>query len=428
MNVRALLLAGVSAFSLSVSAAQAQTAQPRISSTQAQIDELKRLIAEQQRMIQALEDRVRQSETSTTAAQSAATEAKENADAARKAIAEKPLVVSSNPRLKVALSGQVSRLLNLADDGKSTKAYFVDNNVSVSRLRVAATGEITDDLTVGTTIEMAISPNNSADVSQVNEDGSQRDEFRKVEALLKSKAYGDVQFGKGDPATKDIARLDLSGTDVLAYAPTGDPAGGLLFRTKDDDELTTTNVASVFTDFDAGRTNRIRYDTPKFSGAYASASFGADQKWGVAARWAGTGHGLQATAGAGVQDPSSSTADLVYAGSASVLHEGTGLNLTYGTAFRDQDEGTGELQYVKAGWQHDFFTVGKTAFSLDFGLDEDVPTKDDDGKTVGLVALQNLSAYGTELFVGFRGYDFDDGDGPDTSTIYVGTAGTRIRF
>lgn len=428
MNVRALLLAGASVLHLSASVAHAQTAQPRVSSTQAQIDELKRLIAEQQRMIQALEDRVRQSETSTTAAQSAATEARENADAARRAVADKPLIVSSNPRLKVAISGQVSRLLNLADDGKSTKAYFVDNNVSVSRLRVAATGEISDDLTLGSVLEMAISPNNSADVSQVNEDGSQKDEFRKVEAMLRSKAYGDVYFGKGDPATKDIARLDLSGTDVLAYAPTGDAAGGLLFREKDNDALTTTSIGAVFTDFDAGRTNRIRYDTTKFGGAYASASFGADQKWGVAARWAGTGHGIQAAAGAGVQDPSSSTADLVYAGSASVLHEGTGLNLSYGTAFRDQDEGTGQLQYVKAGWQHDFFAVGKTAFSLDFGLDKDVPADGGDGKTVGLVALQNFSQYGTELFAGLRGYDFDDGDGPSTSTIYVGTAGTRIRF
>jgi hypothetical protein len=82
------------------------------------------------------------------------------------------LILSSNPRLRVAVSGQVDRLLNLADDGKSTKAYFVDNNVSVSRLRFTATGEVSDDLSVGTNIELAISPNNSADVSQTNEDGS----------------------------------------------------------------------------------------------------------------------------------------------------------------------------------------------------------------------------------------------------------------
>jgi hypothetical protein len=328
----------------------------------------------------------------------------------------------------VAISGQVDRLLNLADDGKSTKAYFVDNNNSVSRLAVVATGQVTEDLTLGSNFELAISPNNSADVSQTNEDGSQNSEFRKVEALFKSKTYGDVSFGKGDPATKDITRLDLSGTDVLAYAKTGDPAGGLLFRTKDDDDLTTINVNSVFTDFDSGRTNRIRYDTPKFKGAFASASYGADQKWGVAARWAGTGYGLRATVGAGVQDPSKGGVDVVYQGSASVLHEGTGLNLTYATAFQDQDEGTGQLQYIKAGWQHDLFTIGSTAFSIDFGYDKDTPGDGDEGKTIGLVALQNLTDYGTQLFAGFRGYDFDNGNGPNTSTIYVASAGSRIKF
>jgi hypothetical protein len=111
-----------------------------------------------------------------------------------------------------------------------------------------------------------------------------------------------------------------------------------------------------------------------------------------------------------------------------VLHEATGLSLTYGTAYRDQDDGTGRLQYVKAGWQHAFFGFGPTAFSIDFGLDKDAPNDGDEGKTVGLVALQHINGYGTELFAGFRGYELDQGDGPDVSTIYVGTVGTRVRF
>ena len=145
--------------------------------------------------------------------------------------------------MKLGVYGQVSRLLNLADDGKSTKAYFVDNDISVSRIGAKATGQVTDDLSIGTVLELAISPNNSDEVSQINEDGSQKDEFRKAEAVFGSKTYGDVYFGRGDPATKDITRIDLSGTDILAYASTGDPAGGLLFRTKDGDDLTTTLVA-----------------------------------------------------------------------------------------------------------------------------------------------------------------------------------------
>jgi predicted porin len=389
---------------------------------------MRRLIEQQQRTIGDLQKQVQELRAGQTETKQTLQATEQKVDETRKAVSEKPLITSSNPRVKLALSGQVDRLMNLADDGKSTKAYFVDNNNSVSRVGARATGQLTDNLSAGAVLELAISPNNSADVSQTNEDGSQNDEFRKVEALFQSKTWGDVYFGKGDPATKDITRIDLSGTDVLAYAKTGDPAGGLLFRTKDGDDLTTTTVNAVFTDFDSGRTNRVRYDTPKFYGLYGSGSYGADQKWGVAVRWAGGGGGFRAAAGAGVQDPSSDTADLVYAGSASVLHEATGLNLTYGTAWRDQDDGTGQLQYIKAGWQHKFFDIGLTAFSIDFGYDKDTPNDGDKGKTIGLVALQNIAGYGTELFAGFRGYDLDQGDGPSTSTIYVGTVGTRVKF
>ena len=417
------LLCGIAgaATSLLPQIAWAQTAEQQ--QLRQQIEDLKRQLAAQQQLIEAMQQQMDQLQ----AKQVTEVEAK-TAEASQPPAPAEPLVTSGSQRMRVAISGQVDRLLNLADDGKSTKAYFVDNNVSVSRLRLAATGQISEDLSAGTNMELAISPNNSGDVSQVNEDGSQKDEFRKVEALLQSKTWGDVFFGKGDPATKDIARMDLSGTDVLAYASTGDPAGGLLFRTKDGEDLTSTNIGSVFVDFDQGRTNRIRYDTPKFQGAYASASYGADQKWGVAGRWAGLGHGLRAAAGIGVQDPSKAGVDVVYAGSASVLHDATGLSLTYGTAWQQQDEGTGQLQYIKAGWQRNFFSFGKTAFSIDFGYDKDAPGDGDDGKTIGLVALQSITDYGTDLFAGFRSYDFDDGDGPGTSTIYVATAGTRVKF
>ena len=419
-----VVLAGATGVSVVALAPLAEAQTARQPSVQDEIQELRRLIEQQQQVIDGLQQRLNDVQSQQTEVEAQVRQQAEET----KQEAERPLVASANPRLRLALSGQVDRLLNLADDGKSTKAYFVDNNISVSRIGALATGQVSEDLTLGANFELAISPNNSADVSQTNEDGGQNNEFRKVEALFESKTYGDVSFGKGDPATKDITRLDLSGTDVLAYARTGDPAGGLLFRTSDDDELTDTNVNSVFTDFDSGRTNRLRYDTPKYKGAFASASYGADQKWGVAARWAGAGYGLRATAGAGVQDPSRNGVDVVYQGSASVLHEGTGLNLTYATAYQDQDEGTGQLQYVKLGWQHDFLAIGDTAFSIDFGYDKDTPDDGDTGRTVGLVALQNLSDYGTQLFAGFRGYDFDAGDGPNTSTIYVATAGSRIKF
>ena len=426
----ALFLAGLGPLALAPPAAHGQTAdQP---SVQRQLEELRHLIEQQQKTIGELQSRVQALQGQETEMHQSVQQDSE----ARQKMAQLPLVTSTSRKLVVGLSGQVDRLLNLADDGKSTKAYFVDNNLSVSRLRFTASGQVTDEFNLGSNIELAVSPNNSNSVSQTGEEGQDTFNIRKAEAIFKDTRFGTVSFGKGDPATKDIARLDLSQTDVLAYAATGDVAGGLFFRTDGDgDDLTGVQISDVFTDFDSSRQGRIRYDTPAFHGAFASASYSANQRWGAALRWAGAGHGLQATAGFGIQDanttvPTEPDANVneVYAGSASVLHDATGLSLTYAGGLQDQDSGTGQLQYVKAGWQRKFFDWGSSAFSLDFGFNKDTPVDNDEGKTIGLVALQNLEGYGAQFFMGFRGYDLDQGNGPNTSTIYVGTFGTRIKF
>ena len=422
-HLSTIVLAGAWAFLFAGVDAHAQNAGQ--GSTQRQLEELRQLLEKQQRTIDALEQRLHELQGDQTATRQ---QVEQQGEEVRKNVVEKPLISSTNPRIKVALSGQVNRLLNVADDGKNTKAYFVDNNYSVSRLLFTGRGQVTDDFSVGTNIELGLSPNNSNDVSQFNEESGDKFEERKVEALFKSDEYGQVLFGKGDPATKDITRLDLSGTDALAYAASGDVAGGLFFLTKDGDDSSGIQIKQVFTDFDSGRQNRIRYDTPAFYGVSAAASYSADQKWGGALRWAGTGYGIKGVAGVGVQNPNNEGDKNVYSGSASALHEATGLSLTYSTAYYDKDEGTGQLQFIKAGWQHQFFDIGATAFSIDFGRNKDAPDNDDDGKTIGLVALQNIKDYGTELFAGFRGYDLDQGEGPSTSTIYVSTVGTRIKF
>src|SRR5262245_27460739 len=133
---------------------------------QRQLEELRRLIEQQQQTIGELQDRLNHLQGQQAQVEE---QVKQQAEETRET-ADKPLVTSTSSRMKLALSGQVSRLVNLADDGKSTKAYFVDNNISVSRLKAVATGQVTEDFSIGSVFELAISPNNSAQVSQTNED------------------------------------------------------------------------------------------------------------------------------------------------------------------------------------------------------------------------------------------------------------------
>ena len=110
---------------------------------------------------------------------------------------------------------------------------------------------------------------------------------RYVEAWVDSKRFGKLSLGKGDSASNSTAEVDLSGTDVVQYASIADIAGGLLFRTNDDD-LTDISVSDAFSDFDGlSRQNRVRYDTPRFYGFALAGSAISNQRYDGGLTWAG---------------------------------------------------------------------------------------------------------------------------------------------
>jgi predicted porin/outer membrane murein-binding lipoprotein Lpp len=403
----------------------------RAETLQQQIEELRRLVEQQQATILQLQRRLESLQEEAAQTRETATQAREEVERQQNVLAGRPLVASGNPRIKLSISGHVNRIVNLADDGNKTKGYFVDNNLSVSRVRFVGEGQVTDDFSIGSNIELGISPNNSNDVSQFNESSGDKFDQRKVEALFTSKTYGKVSFGKGDAAAKDISKVDLSGTDVLAYSAVQDVAGGLFFINNDNNASSGIQVKNAFTDLDSSRISRVRYDTPKLMGASLAVSAGEDQRYDAALRWSGeVGEAFKTAAGIGIFDPSASGVNYRLAGSASVLHTPTGLSLTGAAGRTDADSGgrDTEFAYLKGGWQVDFFRFGKTAFSIDWQRTEDGAAKGDTGDSCGFAAVQNLKDYGTEFYAGLRTYDLDRDNGPSVSDIIVGTFGTRVKF
>lgn len=404
--------------------AQAQTLQQ-------QIEQLRRLVEQQQETISQLQRRLDSLQEEAAQTRETATQAREQAEQQQKALADRPLVTSGQPRVTLSISGHVNRMINLADDGDKTKGYFVDNNASVSRFRFVGDGRVTDDLSIGTNIEIGVSPNNSNDVSQFNESAGDKFDQRKVEALFTSTSLGRIALGKGDAAAKDIGKVDLSGTDVLAYAAVQDVAGGLFFIDKDGNVSSGVQVKNAFTDLDSSRISRVRYDTPKFGGATLAVSAGEDQRYDAALRWAGQiADDFKAAVGAGIFDPSASNVDYRMVASGSVLHTASGLNVTGSAGRTEADSGGRDTRfyYLKGGWQARFFELGTTAFSVDWQRTDDGAADGDEGNSFGFAVVQNIKDYGTELYAGLRTYDLDRDDGPSVSDIIVGTFGTRVRF
>src|SRR5262245_12458450 len=260
----------------------------------------------------------------------------------RKEDGEDTLTDYLNPDLRLDVAGQVNPALNVAGDGKSTRAYYVDNDTSVSRIRFAGVATFAEGPRVGTTLEVGFSPNNSSDVSQNDQTPGDLISVRRAELWVRDDRFGRVMFGRGSAAADDTAEFDLTRVGgPIMMSDVRDIAAGLDFTT--GHALTGIAIGDAFNNFDGNRQSRIRYDTPMFEGFQLSVSAGADQNYDAAItfggdydHWTGVQLGPFTTLGAvSIYDPNQDRVDFNMAGSWSMLHNDTGLSLTLSSGFSD---------------------------------------------------------------------------------------------
>jgi len=347
-----------------------------------------------------------------------------------------PLADHGNPGIRLEISGQINQAINFAGDGHDTKAYFVDNDTSNTRLRFAGVARFKENLEIGPLLEVAFSPNPSSDVSQDREIAGDFFQVRRAELYALDPRYGRVTLGRGSSASDDTAEYDLSlVSGPIMYSGISDIVGGLQFT--HDGRLTGTRVNQAFFNFDGNRQNRIGYDSPMFGPAQVSVSYGANQQWAAAltfggdyGRWSAMDVGPFTMLGAvSIYDPNQHGVNFTTAGSWSVLHNATGLNLTFsGGAQEGVKGGTPYNLYGKLGWNAKLLDIGPTGFGVDYTWTENVSGSGDQGQGVGVAAVQVLRKYGIELYTQFRWYSVDRAERPRFDDILVGTLGTRVRF
>ena len=350
---------------------------------------------------------------------------------------EEPLTQYDNPGLQLTVAGQVNPAYNLADDGESTQGYFVDNDNSVSRMRLAAVAKLAEEgPQVGSTLEVGFSGNNSFDVGQDNETPDDFIAVRRAELWVMDERYGRVMFGRGSSAADNTAEFDLTlVSSAVMLSGISFPMGGLQFT--DGEGLTGVTIGDAFFNFDGDRMNRFRYDTPMFGPLQVSASAGSDQRYSVALtyggdydHWTGVQLGGFTTLGAlAIADPNVPGVDYRWSGSWSMLHKRSGLSLTVSSGLDSGTEGdTPYNLYGKIGWDTRLLRFGPTGFGFDYTYTENVSAEGDKGHSVGVAAVQVFERFGIELYSQLRWLSLDRALGPDFEDILVFTNGTRVRF
>jgi len=349
------------------------------------------------------------------------------------------VITSGNDKIKLSLSGQLNRAVNVTSDGESTNVYPVDNDASNSRIRLVGTARITDDLTLETRLELAIAPDESSVVSQNNQASGDYFNQRWAEISLTSATFGKISLGKGDTASNTTAEVDLSRTDVVQYAGIADISGGMRFREENGNQnLTTLKVSDVFKSGDGlSRQSRLRYDSPTWNGFRLAGSLVSNQQADAALFWGGEGYGFKAksafavanTKGAGLF-ASLPGARMLYDGSFSGLHTATGLNLTVSGAILERSARVDSTNlYVKLGWLTKPTNLGYTAFGVDYTRSRHLALPGDRGYSIGAAVVQAFEKIATELYLQYRIYALDRSNSTaPVADINAGTFGVRVKF
>jgi hypothetical protein len=289
--------------------------------------------------------------------------------------------------------------------------------------------------------------------------------------FIKSDHIGKVSVGLLSQASDNTAILvDGSGSLVPAnYVPFD--YGGFFLRNNATGALTATPIAGIFKhiDWNGIPLNAVRYDSPTFGGFSVSASWGQDDFWDVAARYAGEWSGFKvAFAGAyfentddsGLPNNSADGTEHFQVGGY-VQHIATGVWVygAWGDYNNDVQEALGnvgeaETWYVKAGLREHWSSLGHTVLygeymdgdqSHDVTTTNDNDTPDDvtddfdvtasvnDGnfELWGVGIVQEIDAAAMSVWLSYRNIEADDGvagdDGASIDFQYV-KFGALINF
>lgn len=377
-----------------------------------------------------------------------------------------------NRKVSLTVSGHVHESLLIWDDGRERNAYVVTNDVARTRFRFVGDAKINADWSAGYLLEIGVRSVRSSRTNQNTDDtvgGGNVLDVRHSAWWLQNKQLGKVWVGQTSEATDGITEINLANT-VNQTTQFPDLDSGFFLRRKDTGALTARTYTDIFqggtnqTPGEGDRFNVIKYETPTIAGFIGSASWGEDDIWSVALRYAGEFSGFKVAAGVGYEEATDNSGTNERGGSfsaanvgirehvqsigasGSIMHVATGLYVYGAYGQRDDRQRVAVLgagadnkdSYwnVQGGIEKNWFGIGKTTLwgeywnynggtvvSATTGGAQDCTSLGaarclgSDVRVWGLGALQSIDAAAMDIYVLYR----------HTSTdVTLGTAGNVV--
>ncbi|MDG1470050.1 MAG: porin [Ascidiaceihabitans sp.] len=330
--------------------------------------------------------------------------------------------------------GQLNFGLFSVDNGAASETYLADNDASNSRIGFNLGWDLSTGANLRFNFETALGLTGSTATTIDDTDLDvvwSSSELRKFELIYATAGAGTLSLGQGSMTGDDLSYSDFSGTTLVAGSSVTDIASSVEF-------VSAANVGSgvtlgdAFSNLAGSRRFRVRYDTPSYNGLAFSASFGRNAlDESDTSEYADVGLLYERDLGpikiaSALGYTWEEDADEVLLGSIAVRHNPTGLNMAF-AAGEQQGDGDDDYMYLKLGIERNIIAAGSTAFSIDLYEGNDAVVSGSESTSYGVGLVQNLDAYNTEVYAGYRVYDYDEG-GTDVEDIDVAVFGARWSF
>jgi hypothetical protein len=389
-----------------------------------------------------------------------------------------------NRKVSLTISGQISTQLMFWDDGVQSDVYVNGPGSSNSRWRMSGSAKISPEVSAGFLYEFEAFGSSNA-VNQTNgagagiapgggdDNGSSGHNLREALAWVEHSRLGRVTMGHGSTAANNAILVDLSGKGMAASNDVTLHNSGFLINNGTGLGGYSTATWANFFNVSGGtwlnpRMEHIQYRTPTIAGFTLGASFGEDNYWDVALRYAGEFNGIRIAGALGysVNSEFNGVAGAIIcttqcrrdieqlAGSLSIRHMPTGLFFTGAAGTRDVNNADGNAQftagsydanfyYLSAGIARNFFGIGDTViygeYSVWEGNAQELLGRDFDGTSLdhwGVGVVQHVDAAAMEFWLAYKNHAISGAPDRtvaginfrDAEDLHVITAGTRIRF
>lgn len=351
-----------------------------------------------------------------------------------------------NRKVSLEVSGHVNEALLYYSgvDALRAKLSVVPATNSQSRFRFKGKAKIDANWEAGFLIEVGIgsfSDGIDEDVPGATERGLG---VRHSALYVKSKTLGSVWLGRTSTATDGIAEICLCGGASNAFTQMSiDPTLGALGAPG--------AISDVLLEYDGGRADVIKYQTPSIGGFVISASWGGsdvgnaadlDGSWDAALRYAGEFGAIRVAAGVGYSDSNRFDSDLSttieskrLSGSASIQHTTSGLFLSVAGARVEGDFGgindayETRAYWIKAGVAAKTSALGTSTFYGEFGDISSIKilgvSIDGEHQVYGIGFNQSFDAAAMDWYIGYRKHKLD-GLGADDIDVII--TGFKIQF